>query len=156
MRLLKLTILLLLVAGCGVHPGFRQRSFQRPVEDNRTIRMWVPNDYARELLRLEPRGGATQFYTYRNGAIFYVSWKVPTPVFNEENIRRAYSAEAATREELLQGTDASSLYWKQLKVGDLYVGYLNVPGVRRPDFEKSLQLVRVKKRHFVTFLPFDP
>ena len=85
-----LFIVLFALSSCAFHKGFRQRSYQGEVEGKSSIRMWVPNDYLKELMFLEPRGGATQFYTYRGGAVFYVSWKATEPVFNVENIRRSF------------------------------------------------------------------
>ncbi|GAA4336439.1 hypothetical protein [Flaviaesturariibacter amylovorans] len=149
-----LLLIWLLATGCAGHRGgFHQRKFLRDV-NGQEIRMRVPAGYLRELLYQESSGGFTQFYTYRNGSVFYVSWKVPMPDFNAANIRRAYpDSAAAAKLDILQGIDASSLYWKQSHADDLKVGYLNVPKVYRNDFGAALQSVRVRKRPFVQFLP---
>jgi len=44
----------------------------------------------------------------------------------------------------LSGTDNNSLYWKDIKVGKISIGYQKVPKEKKELFDKSLKTLRIK------------
>lgn len=44
----------------------------------------------------------------------------------------------------LSGTDARGLYWKDIKKGNISVGYLNVPESQKQNFDNALKTLQIK------------
>lgn len=45
----------------------------------------------------------------------------------------------------LSGTNSKSLFWKDIKIGKLSIGYCNVPKERKCLFDKSLKTIKIKQ-----------
>ena len=46
----------------------------------------------------------------------------------------------------LAGRNDKLLYWKDIKIGDLSIGYLNVPQEKKALFDKAIESFRRKKK----------
>jgi hypothetical protein len=106
-----------------------------------------------------------ELYFYRDSSCVYITDNV-TPYYNSQNIqmlgdsvskfrfqhnslikelnnfwgREYYKVWPDTLE--LSGKDSDSLYWKDIKIGDVSVGYLKVSAKKKKLYDKSLQTLR--------------
>jgi hypothetical protein len=113
------------------------------------------------------RGGieTEDIYFYKDSSCIYITDNV-TPHFNLQNIKTLGDSISNFRfqhnsliEELndflgreyykvwpdtleLSGKDGDSLYWKDIKIGDISVGYLKVSEKKKKIFDKSLRTLR--------------
>ena len=114
----------------------------------------VPKGYKLTILRAGAEAGTENQYLYHDSSIFYISDFGSS--LNEENIRICGHAiekgtyiwhhRYSTKDTLtLNGKDQNGLFWKEIVIGQLNVGYINVNAKKKPSFDKALNSLKRRR-----------
>lgn len=159
-----ITILLtILMASCSINKDLAIIKFE-PAETYPKYILDVPKGFELKILNVTVE--KEHQYTYSDSSMIYLTNFDNTP--NYENIKGMGDSIANFRfqnEEMtkeinqtlgrefikvlhdtfeLSGIDNNSLYWKDIKVGRISIGYQKVPKEKKELFDKSLKTLRIK------------
>ncbi len=140
-----------------VHVQYKHASIEDPIFRNVKYSMMIPSGY--KLITLV--GGHEELenqYTYSDSTKIYIS-DFGCSILNYNNILLLGDIIANKRFEsleltykiakelgneykpetlLLEGKTVSGLYWKDIRIGYVSIGYVNVPENRKSEFDKAL------------------
>ena len=144
MRIIKYIIVFLLVS-CVSPKNMTYVKYNSYVGNTALkLRMNVPNGY--KLTLLERGNDLEKQYWYPDSLSIYISSDLMA-YLNYDNIRatgrsgdRNFLLDSLT----LEGRDKKGLYWKDIKMKQICVGYVNVPKEKKELFENALKSIKMK------------
>ncbi len=158
-----LILLTVLMMSCSANKDLVTIKY-KPAEAYPEYTLDVPKGYDLKILSVTVEN--EQRYTYNDSSVIYLTNFKNTP--NYENIKEMgdsvfnyrFQNEAMTKEinQLLgkesvkvlpntlelTGIDKNSLYWKDIKVGKISIGYQKVPEEKKELFDNVLKTLKVK------------
>ncbi len=137
------------------------------------VKLRIPSNYVKHYLSIVTSmySDNIHHYVYRDSSEIYINNSETLSFPNYYNIMRLNNKDSELRlqnEELivavnkslaekkrpllpvapdyyeLSGTDANGLYWKDIKIGKISVGYLNVPEDQKQSFDNALSTLQIK------------
>ncbi len=153
----------ILMASCAINKDLATIKF-KPTDAYPKYILDVPKDYKLKILSVTVE--KEYQYTYNDSSMVYLTNFDNTP--NYDNIKSMGDSIANFRfqnEEMtkeinqtlgrevvkalpdtfeLSGIDNNSLYWKDIKVGEISIGYQKVPKEKKELFDESLKTLKIK------------
>ncbi|NLF44317.1 MAG: hypothetical protein GX587_16620 [Bacteroidales bacterium] len=160
---IKTALLAVLMASCSISKDLVKIKF-KPRESYPMYLLEVPKDYELKILSVTVE--KEYQFAYRDSSMIYLTNFGNTP--NYENIKKMGDSifnyrfqndemteeinQIMGREVIkvlpdtfeLSGIDGNSLFWKDIKVGKISIGYQNVTKYRKELFDKSLKTLRIR------------
>lgn len=113
----------------------------------------VPKGFTLKTYKADGESGIENQYLYSDSSMLYISDFGSS--LNEQNIRNeGYASKkfeyimqegSSTYDTLiLSGKNANGLYWKEIVMGNLYIGYLNVNLEKKSAFDNALETFKIK------------
>ncbi len=108
--------------------------------------MEMPKGFINHLI-LSGHGKEYQYW-YKDSLVLYFTDEANSATLNYKNIEKQPEAkrkrfEAMMKKDtlLLEGQDDKNLHWKEIFLGNVIVGYMNVPEDKKKLFDKSLNSI---------------
>jgi hypothetical protein len=142
---LKLITLLVLIFSCkstqGVNITYQTNSIKAKVE--------IPDNFKKEIIE---KGQDVEYrFSYSDLSMIYITDESSTPELNYNNIdndttaiQKNFLASMENDTLTLEGKDKSGRFWKNKKLKNISIGYLNVPEVRKSEFDKAISSIKIK------------
>lgn len=111
------------------------------------VSMKIPHNYTIKSYFAGNEWNAKEYW-YADSSVIYITSEKGIHTLNYENVRRIKGA-AATRflskdTMSLTGKTQKNLYWKDIKLKELNIGYTNVPKNKKELFDKALESIKKK------------
>lgn len=145
--------MLFLVASCSSQKELAKikfKSFDVETQKGYVYRFFIPKGYEENNLKRSLESEEKQF-VYSDTSMIYITNEEGTPITNYKNIdsdsiaiQRSFLALMENDTLTLQGQDKSGKYWKNKKLKEISIGYLNVPESRKADFDKAISSIKLK------------
>jgi hypothetical protein len=108
------------------------------------LRMEIPKGYKQIIL--ERGTDLEKQYWYPDSSVIYITSDLIS-YLNNDNIRA--TGRSGDRDFLLDsltlgGIDKNGLYWKDIKMKKMCVGYVSVPKSKKKQFEDALKSIKIK------------
>ena len=108
-----------------------------------------PEGFTKEIVEA---GQNTEYhFLYSDSSVIYITDEKGTPTINYKNIdndsiaiQKSFLASMENDTLTLQGKDKLGRYWKNKKLKEISIGYLNVPESRKADFDKAISSIKIK------------
>lgn len=109
----------------------------------------LPEGFTKEIIEA---GQNTEYhFLYSDSSIIYITDEKGTPTINYKNIdndsiaiQKSFLASMENDTLTLQGKNELGKYWKNKKLKEISIGYLNVPESRKADFDKAISSIKMK------------
>jgi hypothetical protein len=164
MKVKILVILTILLVSCAISKKFVKVKYQ-PSEDSIPCYMEIPKGYILTITRVTWE--KEYHFTYTDNSWIYISNYESAIISNYKNIKvlgdsifnlRFQNVELAKARNKeygkevikivpdtmeLSGIDSDSLYWKDVKIGKLSIGYCGVPKKKKELFDNAIQSFKI-------------
>jgi hypothetical protein len=134
---------------------------------NTKYMMYIPNDYIDYFVITAGESESERDYLYKDSSIIYIT-DYDVPYFNSKNIKalgdsisnfrfQSYELIELNNKLLketgqkvypdtveLSGINEKSLYWKDVRIKQISIGYCNVPKEKKEIFDKALKTLKIK------------
>jgi len=109
----------------------------------------LPKGFTKEIIEA---GQNTEYrFLYSDSSIIYITDEKGTPTINYKNIdndsiaiQKSFLASMENDTLTLQGKNELGKYWKNKKLKEISIGYLNVSENRKADFDKAISSIKMK------------
>lgn len=116
----------------------------------------LPKGFTKKIVEA---GQNTEYhFLYADSSVIYITDEKGTPIINYKNIendsiaiQKSFLASMENDTLTLQGKDKLGRYWKNKKLKEVSIGYLNVPKSRKAAFDKALSSIKMKQP--IIFIP---
>lgn len=109
----------------------------------------VPEGFTKEII--EAGQNTEHHFLYSDSSLIYITDEQGTPTINYKNInndsiaiQKSFLASMENDTLTLQGKDNLGRYWKNKKLKEISIGYLNVTESRKADFDKAILSIKIK------------
>lgn len=109
----------------------------------------LPEGFTKKIVEA---GQNTEYhFLYADSSVIYITDEKGTPAINYKNIdndsiaiQKSFLASMENDTLTLQGKDKLGRYWKNKKLKEVSIGYLNVPKSRKADFDRAISSIKIK------------
>lgn len=148
-----LAVSLFFVASCSSQKEFAKikfKDFDVETQKDYVYRFVIPKNYEENNFKRSLESEEKQF-TYADASMIYITNEKGTPIANYNNIdsdsiaiQKSFLALMENDTLTLQGKYKLGKYWKNKKLKEISIGYLNVPENRKADFDKAISSIKMK------------
>lgn len=142
-----LPLLLLFTASCALLKGYKKDEFYYTAapQQNQCLPLLIPRGALKEEIKQEPDGSKVQTYHYGNGTVLYIAYNTDTtwqyqPIAPEENVPLLHPLGGI----MYKGITKDLLYWREIRIDSLRMGYVNVPYDLEIRFDSALNYASMR------------
>ena len=152
MKIVTFIILVAFLFACSSKKGVKRVEFYHiksslDKQEKKKYKLQIPDGFRQEINKAGAEVGTEHKYTYADNSIIYISDFGVSP--NAKNLEKGgYPSNSLNKKGaqlinqndtlIYEGQDKNDLFWKEIIIGNLEVGYLNTPKSKKKLYDQAL------------------